>query len=272
MRMRVCDACGTPVADTWEECLRCGAELAPLAPPPPTLLDRASQRVRTLTRRPSPPTEAEVANTASATTASIRPRGTGGTGDTTGTRDSRGTQPTRSTSAPAALSSRLDVLASRVPAWTIAPLVVAIVALLVIIATTGGDDGVALAERDAAVTEAATLAQSLEQLEAERDRLVAEVAAAEERASSLENSVESGSADLDELRSDLTAAENAAIEAQDALVAATATLEEQQARLAAFEECLDGMVVAIAFAREGRNGAADVAMDSVEGACAAAGG
>lgn len=263
MRMRVCNACGTPVADTWEECLRCGAELTPLAPPPPTLLDRASHRVRTLTRRPSPPTDAEVAKTSSATTASIRPRRAGVAGGTSGASNAGG---------PSRISSRLDVLGNRVPAWTFAPLVLAIVALLVIIATTGGEDDTVLAERDAAAAQVTTLTQSLADVEAERDRLAAEVAAAEERASTLESSVESGSADLDELRSDLTAAENAAIEAQDALVTATATLEEQQARLAAFEECLDGMVVAIAFAREGRNGAADVAMDSVAGACAAAGG
>jgi len=225
--MRVCEACGTPVSDSWEHCLRCGEELPPVEPQPSVLRERIVAR--------------------------FRRRGEG-----------RSVPKGQRQSTFAALNSR-------VPAWTFAPLLLAIVALLWILAVSQ-DDGALVAVRDAAATEAMVLAQSLEQVEAERDRLAAAVVAAEEQVAALETSVESGSSDLDDLRADLASAQAAAAAAQAEADSLRQELQDRVALIAAMDECLNGTVVALAFARDGRDGAADVALASVAAACEVAGG
>lgn len=229
--MRVCDECGTPVADSWEHCLRCGEPLEPLPPAPPNGLQRLRSRF-----------SRQEADGALGVRSALRLRVPG-----------------------------VALLGGRVPAWTFAPLLVAIAALLVILAVSQDNDEL-MAARDAAIAEATLLGESLGRVEAERDRLTAEIAAAEERLSTLEASVASGSTNLAEAEGELAAAQTAAAEANAEVAALAEEIEASDSRIAALQECLDGTMVALAFARDGRNGAADVALEAVADACGVADG
>jgi hypothetical protein len=231
MTMRTCDACGTLVGDSWEHCLRCGEALTPLPPPPPGLRTRLAARLQRRDRRLLAPA------------------------DLTG-----------------AMSATRNALSRAVPAWAFAPPAIAIIVLLVLLALlgTGRDDGAAEAARSAAVAETALVTEELREAEAERDRLAAEVAEAEDRLAALEDVAEGAAADLGELQEELAAAQAAAAEAEADLQASQEALRASESRIAALEECLDGTTVALAFARDGRQGAADVALAAVADACAAA--